>query len=197
MNEKSITASRHGRLSIRAVPVIIASPSPVETSASARRSVYGLRSKNPSGSLERNEVSSSANCRRRTAARCARALLHREVMAALRTDPQQRLQLVVAVVRATAGTGVGVLLRRPVVERGLLVLDRDVDLVGGGHLRHLRPGSATDGYRPAAAASRATSPASASPRNPVSPSPASELASRRSSRSIASASARSAHRAPA
>ena len=65
------------------------------------------------------------------------------------------------------------LLRRPVVERGLLVLDRDVDLVGGGHLRHLRPASPTDGYRPAAVASRATSPASASPRNPVSPSPAS------------------------
>ena len=39
MNEKSITARRHGSDSIRAVPVIIASPSPVETSASARRSV--------------------------------------------------------------------------------------------------------------------------------------------------------------
>ena len=62
-----------------------------------------------------------------------------EVMAALRADPQVLLELVVAVVGSAAGTGVRVLLRRPVVESGLLVLDRDVDLVGGGHLRHLRP----------------------------------------------------------
>ena len=61
MNEKSITASRHGSASIRAVPVIIASPSPVDTSASASRSVYGLRSKNSSGSPERSDISSSAN----------------------------------------------------------------------------------------------------------------------------------------
>ena len=39
MNEKSITASRQLRASIVALPVIIASPSPVDTSASARRSV--------------------------------------------------------------------------------------------------------------------------------------------------------------
>ncbi len=60
MNEKSITASRQARPSIAAAPVIIASPSPVDTSASASRSTYGLRSKNSRGSAERRPVSSSA-----------------------------------------------------------------------------------------------------------------------------------------
>ncbi len=49
-----------------------------------------------------------------------------EVMAALGTDPQARLELVVAVVRAAAGARVR--MRTPVVlGRGVLVLDRDVD----------------------------------------------------------------------
>ncbi len=69
------------------------------------------------------------------------AALDREVMAALRADPQVRLQLLIAVVRPAVGTRIRVLLRRPVVERCLLVLDRDIDLVGGGHQRHLRPAS--------------------------------------------------------
>ena len=53
------------------------------------------------------------------------------------------------------------------------MLDRDVDLVGGGHLRHLRPVSRLDGYSPAATASLATTAGSASAVNPVSPRPAS------------------------
>ena len=99
---------------------------------------------------------------------------HGEVMAALRADPEQRLQLVVAIVRPAAGTRVRMLLRRHVVEACLLVLDRDVDLVGGGHLRHLRPGSPADGYRPAAATSRATTTGSASMVSPVNPRPVRE-----------------------
>ena len=39
MNEKSMTASSHASLSMAAPPMIIASPSPVEISASAMRSV--------------------------------------------------------------------------------------------------------------------------------------------------------------
>jgi hypothetical protein len=39
MKVKSITASSHGRPSMLAPPITIASPSPVETSASASRSV--------------------------------------------------------------------------------------------------------------------------------------------------------------
>ena len=39
MKAKSITASSHGLRSIAAAPAMIASPSPVATSASARRSV--------------------------------------------------------------------------------------------------------------------------------------------------------------
>ena len=179
MNEKSITASRHGSASIRAVPVIIASPRPVETSASARRSVYGLRSKKSSGSPERRR-----HLVLREAALVGQLLdplaaLDREVVAALRADAQVRLQLLVAVVRTAVGTGVRVLLRRPVVERGLLVLDRDVDLVGGGHLRHLRPASPKQGYRPAAAARRTRAAGSASSRNPVSPRPGDRQRARR------------------
>ena len=59
MNEKSITASRQGIDSIVAPPVISASPSPVDTSASASRSVYGFRSKNCSGSADRRSASAS------------------------------------------------------------------------------------------------------------------------------------------
>ena len=54
----------HGKLarpsSILARPITIASPSPVETSASASRSVYGRWSKKPSGSSERRSAASSA-----------------------------------------------------------------------------------------------------------------------------------------
>ena len=46
-----------------------ASPSPVATSASARRSVYALRSKKASGSAERRPASSSTNVPR--SASCA------------------------------------------------------------------------------------------------------------------------------
>ena len=60
MKLKSITASWQGSPSISARPITIASPSPVFSSASARRSVYGRRSKKPSGSAERSSPSSSA-----------------------------------------------------------------------------------------------------------------------------------------
>ena len=56
MKEKSMTASWHGCSSIAARPITIASPSPVASSASASRSVYGRRSKKPSGSAERSSV---------------------------------------------------------------------------------------------------------------------------------------------
>ena len=42
-------------------PITIASPSPVFVSASARRSAYGRRSKNASGSEERTSAASSTN----------------------------------------------------------------------------------------------------------------------------------------
>ena len=61
MKEKSITASSHGLPSIAACPITIASPRPVESSASASRSAYGRRSKNCSGSSERRSAASSAN----------------------------------------------------------------------------------------------------------------------------------------
>ena len=60
MKEKSITASSHGMSSIVAAPITSASPSPVETSASASRSLYARRSKNASGSAERRSAASSA-----------------------------------------------------------------------------------------------------------------------------------------
>src|SRR4051794_17770945 len=85
-----------------------------------------------------------------------------------------RLQLVVAIVRPAVGARVGVLLGGGLVEVGLLVLDRDIDLVGGGHLRHLRPASPKQGYRPAATASRTRAAGSAASCNPVSPRPAIE-----------------------
>ncbi len=59
MNEKSMTASSQGCSSIVALPITIASPSPVATSASASRSLYARRSKNSSGSAERRSAASS------------------------------------------------------------------------------------------------------------------------------------------
>ena len=59
MKPNSITASWHGSSSIAARPITIASPRPVESSASASRSVYGRRSKNSSGSSERSSAASS------------------------------------------------------------------------------------------------------------------------------------------
>ncbi len=61
MNEKSMTASSQPRPSIAACPITIASASPVDISASARRSVYGRRSKKPSGSSEWRSADSSTN----------------------------------------------------------------------------------------------------------------------------------------
>ena len=61
MNAKSITASSQACSSIAACPITIASPRPVETSASARRSVYGRRSKKSSGSSDRSSAASSSN----------------------------------------------------------------------------------------------------------------------------------------
>ena len=58
-NEKSMTASSHGRLSTAAWPITIASPRPVDVSASASRSVYGRRSKKLSGSSDRRSAASS------------------------------------------------------------------------------------------------------------------------------------------
>src|SRR5438094_556485 len=60
MKAKSITASSTGESSRVACPITIASPRPVATSASAKRSVYGRRSKKPSGSSERRSAASSA-----------------------------------------------------------------------------------------------------------------------------------------
>ena len=59
MNAKSMTASSQPRPSIVAWPITIASASPVDISASASRSVYGRRSKKPSGSSECRSVASS------------------------------------------------------------------------------------------------------------------------------------------
>ena len=61
MNEKSMTASSHDFPSIEPWPITIASPSPVFISASARRSVYGRRSKKCRGSSERSSAASSTN----------------------------------------------------------------------------------------------------------------------------------------
>ena len=61
MKPKSIAASSTGWASISACPITIASPSPVFSSASASRSVYGFRSKKPSGSSERSSADSSTN----------------------------------------------------------------------------------------------------------------------------------------
>jgi hypothetical protein len=59
MKAKSMTASSQPLPSIAACPITIASPSPVFISASARRSVYGRRSKKLSGSSERRSDASS------------------------------------------------------------------------------------------------------------------------------------------
>ena len=56
-----MTASSHGRSSIAARPMIIASPSPVPSSASTRRSGYGRTSKKSSGFSERRSAASSSN----------------------------------------------------------------------------------------------------------------------------------------
>src|SRR4051794_12410324 len=59
MKVKSMTDSSTGCPSIVAWPMIAASPSPVFSSASARRSAYGRRSKKSSGSSERTSAASS------------------------------------------------------------------------------------------------------------------------------------------
>ncbi|TMK70738.1 MAG: hypothetical protein E6G50_07590 [Actinobacteria bacterium] len=61
MNEKSMTASSQPLPSMRACPITIASPSPVLSSASASRSVYGRRSKKWSGSSLLTPAASSTN----------------------------------------------------------------------------------------------------------------------------------------
>ena len=87
MNEKSMTASSHGCSSIVAWPITIASPSPVDSSASASRSVYGRRSKK----LERVVGAQVGGLLDEAAVvgelRDPRAGAHREVVAALRADP--------------------------------------------------------------------------------------------------------------
>ena len=75
-----------------------------------------------------------------------RACLHLEVVAAVRTDPQVGVELVVAIVRLALGAGVRMLLARR-VGRAAPVLDRNVD-PGGGHEL-----SSLDGRRPAAGCS--------------------------------------------
>ncbi len=67
------------------------------------------------------------------------ARLDREVVAAVRAHAQRRLELVVAIVRATRGARVRMLLRRRLGRR-VLVLDRDVDPARGfGHRLSLDP----------------------------------------------------------
>ncbi len=58
---KSITASTAERPPIMAVPTTLASPRPVASSAAARRSMYGFRSMNASGSAERRSAPTSTN----------------------------------------------------------------------------------------------------------------------------------------
>ena len=131
MNEKSITASSHGMLlDRRRCRSTSASPSPVATSASASRSLYGAQVEEAER-VGRAEVGGLLD----EAARVGELLdplarLDREVVPALGADPEVRVQLVVPVVRAAARAGVRVLLRRRLGR--LLVLDRDVDL-GVGH----------------------------------------------------------------
>jgi hypothetical protein len=59
MNEKSMTASSHAWPEIEAGPITIASPRPVESSASTSRSGYARTSKKTSGSSERRSAASS------------------------------------------------------------------------------------------------------------------------------------------
>ena len=93
-------------------------------------------------------------------------------MPALRAHAQMARQLLVAIVGAAAGTGVRVLLRTVTLRRRLLVLDRDVDLVGGGHCAILDP-LGSDGVTGPARRRIATSvETSASGRKPVRPKPA-------------------------
>ncbi len=61
MKPKSIVARTTGRPAIDAVPMTIASPRPVSSSAAARRSMYVLRSTKASGSAERRSASCSTN----------------------------------------------------------------------------------------------------------------------------------------
>jgi len=105
MNEKSITASSQGRSSIVAWPMIIASPLSLESSASARRSLYGRRSTKLSGSQ------SAALGLLDKGAWIGQLLdplprLHGEVIAAVRADVERRRELLVAEVRAAARAGV-------------------------------------------------------------------------------------------
>ena len=102
------------RSSIAARPMTIASPSPVESSASASRSLYGRRSKNSSGSSERRSAASSTKLSSSVELDDPFARVHREVVAALRADVERRRELVVAVVRAAAsGTCSGAACHRP------------------------------------------------------------------------------------
>src|SRR5205807_3278760 len=83
--------------------------------------------------------------------RDARARSHRKVVAALGTDPEVGLQLVVAVVRVAARAGVRMTALRRLGR--VLVLDGDVD--PGAHRRHdLRPRPPAAGYKPSAVQSR-------------------------------------------
>ena len=72
-----------------------------------------------------------------------RASPHREVVAAVATDPERGVELVVAVVRPTGGTRIRVLLGGR--GRSVLVLDLDVDS-GVGHGRSLDRSSPAAGY---------------------------------------------------
>ena len=97
---------------------------------------------------------------------------HGEVVTALGADAEVERELLVPVVRATPRARVRMALRRRLRLRPL-VLDRDVNAVGLGHLRHLRPALREGGYRPTAATRRAMTVVSASGRKPVTPIPAS------------------------
>ena len=195
MNAKSITASWQGCRSIVALPITIASPSPVSSSASASRSVYGRRSKKPSGSAERRSAASSTKRARVGELLDPLARRDREVVAALRADAQVSLELVVAVVRAAGGTGVrDALLRRRLGVACLCSIETSILRVRHGP--DLRPAAALEAdcaTEPARGVGR--SPASA--RSPVSPRPAHASALPRPPRAAARPRRASARRARA
>ena len=154
MNAKSMTASSQPRPSIAAWPITIASAEPglhlglgeplgVRAQVEEVERILGV------------EVGRLLDERARVGERVdPRARAHREVMAALRADPERRLELVVAVVRVAARAGVRVLRRRG---RLVVGLDGDVDF---GHVASLdrgpRRGVAAAAQRPRAAVSRSS-----------------------------------------
>ena len=171
MNEKSITASRHGCDSIRAV-------ADDHRVAEARRDL-GLGEALRVG-LEVEEVERVAraeidvrpprSCPRRPAARSARRP-DREMVAALRADAEVRLQLLVAIVRTAVGHVLGCFLAVPSSSVGRLCSIETSILSVADICAILDPPSRNRVTGRPRRRAGASAPTSASSRKPVKPEP--------------------------